>query len=125
MAEPARIDRDIYPGDDTPPLVWGFGPADAPEIPTGAAFRLDITWSLPGWAVPPGISPTGTITASSPTDGLTVDYGAGTVAWAYTTAQSATIPPGAAASYALRCLVDGKTQTWAFGFIVGRLGGRP
>lgn len=119
----ARVDQGICQGDDSPPIVWGFGPSDAPEIPDGAQFSLEIAWSVPAWAVSPPATPVGRITASSPDTGLAVDYAAGTVAWTYTAEQSAAIPPGAAADYVLRCRDSGTTRTWAAGRIVGRLGG--
>ncbi len=114
MTSPARVDQEIWRGDNYPPLSWGFGPATAPEIPNGAAFELDVTWNLTAltFALPEPL--TGTITALSPSD-LTVDYTTGTVTWPYTEAQSASIPRGAHAEYVLRCIQGGATQTWAYG----------
>lgn len=92
MAAPACVEQEIWRGDDTPPLQWGFGPATAPEIPAGAEFRLDVSWTAEAFALAITGPLTGTITASSPSAGLTVDIPTGTVSWAYTTTQSASIP---------------------------------
>lgn len=121
MPGPARVPKDLWRGDDTPPLVWGFGTADAPGIPEGAQFRLEIAWRWlePALGLAGGLPP-GTITAASPDDGLVVDLAAGTVTWVYTTAQSAGIPLGSHARYQLRCLYEGTTQTWTWGELTPR-----
>ncbi len=102
-------------GDDYPPQVWGFGPEDAPEIPIGANFELDVTWidiRSPRLTVDADNAITAT---SNPPDGLAVNYVTGTVTWSYTKSQSASIPRGALASYVLRCVYNGTTETYASG----------
>ncbi|SFT11883.1 hypothetical protein [Methylobacterium sp. yr668] len=116
MSGPAQVPQAIWRGDDTPPLVWGFGAIGASEIPAGAEFRLEITWRVlgPGPAFA-GLAADGSITATSPDGGLAVDQPSGTVTWSYTVDQSAGIPLGAVARYALRCLAGGHTQVWVYG----------
>jgi hypothetical protein len=116
MPGPAQVPQSLWRGDDTPPLVWGFGAVGASEIPHGAEFRLEVTWRVlgPGPAFA-GLSADGMITAESPDGGLTVDQSNGTVTWYYTTDQSAGLPLGAVARYTLRCLSGGHTQAWAYG----------
>ncbi|MGX7709291.1 hypothetical protein [Methylobacterium sp. Gmos1] len=123
MATPARVDQEIWRGDDTPPLTWGFGPASAPEIPTDAGFRIEIGWTLAGIAFAVDGPASGEIIATSDQPALAIDLTAGTVAWRYSTDQSASIPSGARAWYVLRCLYQGTTQTWAEGRLIVRGGG--
>lgn len=124
MAAPACIEQHIWRGDDTPALRWGFGPVSAPEIPAGAEFRLEVSWSVEAFALAVTGPLSGTIEASSPNAGLTVDLTTGTVSWTYTTEQSASIPRGARASYVLRCLYQGTTQVWVYGRLIVRDGAR-
>lgn len=120
MTAPACVEQEIWRGDDTPPLQWGFGPATAPEIPSGAAFRLEIEWTVVGVAFSTDGPAVGEIIVTSDQPALLIDTTAGTVAWRYTTAQSASIPQGARAWYTLRCLHQLTTQTWAEGRLIVR-----
>ncbi|TNC14899.1 hypothetical protein FF100_04810 [Methylobacterium terricola] len=88
----------------------------------GAQFQLDVEWDASAMALAIDGPLIGTITAASPA-GLTVDVPTGTVTWPYTTTQSASIPRGARASYTLRCVYGGTTQTWAYGRLIVRDGG--
>lgn len=103
-------------GDDYPPVQWGFGPEDAPEIPTGANFALEVRWTDIRANRLVADDPDAVIEATSnPPNGLAVNYMEGTVTWSYTKDQSAGIPQGAIATYKLRCLYNGTTATWASG----------
>lgn len=124
MASPARVDQEIWRGDNYPPLMWGFGPTTAPEIPAGGSFELAVTWNLTALALALPEPLTGTITAVSPA-GLTVDIPTGTVRWPYTAEQSASIPRGAHAEYVLRCIQGDAKQVWAYGRLFLRDGCRP
>jgi hypothetical protein len=111
MSKP--IQREIFYGDNNPPLVWGFGPVDAPEIPLGAEFKLDIDWLLP--------SPK-TLTFTSPTNGLTVDYSVGTVSWNYTVDDTKLIPLAHRTGYTLRIVNGSVIRTWAYGPLIVKTG---
>ena len=106
MSKP--IQREIQSGDNSPPLIWGFGPVEAPEIPLGAEFSLDIDWVVPTRT---------TLTFDSP-QGLVIDYALGTVSWNYSVADTNAIPLTGRVGYTLRCIYQGKIVTWAYGPLI-------
>jgi hypothetical protein len=111
MSKP--IQREIQYGDNNPPLMWGFGPVDAPEIPAGAEFSLDIDWLLPKAE---------TLNYTSPNNGLIVNYTDGTVSWNYSIADTKKIPLVHRVGYTLRIVYNGITRTWAYGPLVVKTG---
>jgi len=101
----------VWQGDDTPPKVWSFGSQDNLADLTGSVFALTVT----------GLSaPTGALTLQSDTPGsaLSVDAATQTVTWAYSVTDSAAIPTSGA-KYQLHRLIEGTTQLWTYGDIVG------
>lgn len=101
----------IWQGDDTPPKVWSFGtPGNLVNL-TGSTFVLTIT----GLSTPGG---TATVRSDVPGTSLVVDTTLQTVTWNYSVTDSAAVPTSGA-PYQLHRLINGTTQLWVHGTVVG------
>jgi hypothetical protein len=108
LSIPAQDSFAVWQGDDTPPKTWGYGLDSAPTDLTGSVFVLTVT----------GASAPISVRSDDGSNALPVNIATGTVQWNYTKAQSASIPTSGA-TYQLRRLINGTTQLWAHGSVVG------
>ncbi|MGE8128991.1 hypothetical protein ACQKQD_18620 [Methylobacterium sp. NPDC080182] len=108
LSIPAQDSFAVWQGDDTPPKTWGYGLDSAPTDLTGSTFVLTVT----------GASTPISVRSDDGSNALPINLATGTVQWNYTKAQSASIPPSGA-TYQLRRLINGTTQLWAHGSVVG------
>lgn len=110
LSAPATISFGVWRGDSTPPQTWGFQNADGSLI--------DLTGSVIVLTIMAGGSLLLSARSDDGTGSLTVSTSTATVTWNYTSVQSASLPTSGA-TYQLHRLINGTTQLWAHGNVVG------
>lgn len=110
LSNPPTISFGIWQGDSTPPQTWGF------QNPDGSL--IDLTGSVIVLTVMVGGSLLLSAMSNDGTGALTVNTSTATVTWNYTSQQSLSIPTSGA-TYQLHRLINGTTQLWAHGSVVG------
>jgi hypothetical protein len=110
LSNPPTISFGVWQGDSTPPQTWGF------QNPDGSL--IDLTGSVITLTIMVGGSLLLTAQSNDGTGALTANVPTATVTWNYTSAQSRSIPTSGA-TYQLHRLINGTTQLWAHGSVVG------
>jgi hypothetical protein len=111
--EPARVDFDLWRGNNVPPLTWGMEDDGGGPVPfAGSVFSLRV--SVRGATVLSKRSDAG--------DGLLADPATSELTWTPTLAESRLVPAGRRATYEIERHIGGSQETWVVGSITGKGG---